>query len=306
MMPAGRATIGSCTTSRRHAPLLSFPFSKAAASLFTVLFPTICPVCNRELQDTRWISLCKNCWQALRLWDGPCCASCGLPFASAHAAISADALCAQCRTSARHFDLARSYGLYTFPLRNVILELKFHRRERWGLRIGGLIALLWPSTSPRLLQPQALLVPVPLHADRQRERGFNQAELLAHGLRAALNRSGNQPPQVEGRCLRRALPTRPQSGLSPRARFENVRGVFVVNRPETVRGRAVILIDDVMTTGATISSCARALKEAGASQVLALTLARATPQFPDTGHAAPAVDGPAAGYDNVLETDGGS
>ncbi len=278
--------------------------SKAAASLFAVLFPAACPLCDRELQNPGWISLCKSCWQALRPWDGPCCASCGLPFASLRAADSADAPCAPCRNGAWSFDLARSYGIYRFPLRDVILELKFRRRERWWRRLGTLIASLWPIVSRRLLDQQALLVPVPLHAKRQRERGFNQAELLAEGLRTALKASGYQQPRIDRCCLRRALPTRSQSGLSHSARFENVRGAFVVERPDLVRGRSVVLVDDVMTTGATASFCAYALKEAGAVQVLALTLARATPQFPDTGFVAHPVDEPLAGYDNVLETGG--
>ncbi|HLI30809.1 MAG TPA: ComF family protein, partial [Terriglobia bacterium] len=212
-----------------------------------------------------------------------------------HAMDSSDALCGSCRNEASDFDLARSYGIYTFPLRELILEVKFRRRERWGRRLGGLLASLWPSLPSNLLEEQPLLIPVPLHAVRQRERGFNQAELLTQGLRAKLGRGGARPPRLDSSCLRRTLPTRPQTGLSHRIRFENVRGAFSVSRPERVRGRAVVLIDDVMTTGATISACARALKKAGATHVLALTLARATPQFPDGSAPAPPVDEPPAG-----------
>ncbi|MGH9354512.1 MAG: ComF family protein [Terriglobia bacterium] len=269
--------------------------SKAAASLLAVLFPTVCPICNREILDARWTGVCGGCWGALNPWRGAACACCGLPFASPQPTGSTVMLCAACRNESWDFDLARNYGVYNSPLREMILELKFRRRERWGPPLGALLVCLWPTVSSRLCDQQPLLIPVPLHAARQRERGFNQAELLARGLRAAIRRSGAQPPTIGNRCVLRIVATRPQSGLSHRARFENLRGAFVVDRPERVRGRPVALIDDVMTTGATVSACARSLKKAGASQVLVLTLARATPQFPITGLPQPSVDEPLTG-----------
>jgi ComF family protein len=121
-----------------------------------------------------------------------------------------------------------------------------------------------------------------LHPSRRRQRGFDQAELLARGLVRRLRREGRLCGlQLAPGSLRRIRATLPQVGLSASARRENVSGVFSVVRPEQVRDRTVVLIDDVMTTGATLSACAAALKQAGASQVLALSLARATPQFPD-------------------------
>jgi ComF family protein len=158
----------------------------------------------------------------------------------------------------------------------LILQLKFQRRERLGKRLGALLKPLWES----LELQNSLLVPVPLHPARQRERGYNQAELLAQGLARSLRQTAREP-RVEIRCLRRIRPTLPQTGLNLTARRENVRGVFAVARPEKVRDRSVVLIDDVMTTGATLAACAAVLKKAGARRVCALTLARATPQFPD-------------------------
>ena len=173
--------------------------------------------------------------------------------------------------------MARSYGLYTGNLRKAILELKFHRREYLGHRLGALLARSFET----LPEPDsAIVVPVPLHPSRKRQRGFNQAEVLARGLVRKLRKEDRGLQLVVG-SLGRTRATVPQIGLSARARRENVRGVFSVNRPEQVRKRTVVLIDDVMTTGATLSACAGALKRAGASRVLALSLARATPQFPD-------------------------
>jgi hypothetical protein len=191
--------------------------------------------------------------------------------------------------------------------------MKFGRRERLGKQLGELLAQVWGAVEeaaplvpfqltptlgrPLVQQPgcdrasqgeraatvgTALVVPTPLHSSRKRERGFNQAELLARGLVRKLGRSGGEPiPRVETNCLRRIRATAPQTGLSLAARRENIQGAFAVERPKIVCGRTVVLVDDVMTTGATLSACALALKRAGALCVLALTLARATPQFPD-------------------------
>jgi ComF family protein len=190
--------------------------------------------------------------------------------------------CGQCRQEAQEFDLARSFGPYAGKLRVAILQLKFHRRERLGKRLGGLLASVWLSVEEFREAEAPLLVPVPLHPSRERERGFNQAELLAQGLSLRLGEaSKGRGPAVDSRCLLRTRATVPQTGLSLEARRENVRAVFAVAKPQSVRGRVVALVDDVMTTGATLSACARALKRAGARQVLAITLAHATPQIPD-------------------------
>ncbi len=228
------------------------------------------------------LRICRACWSSFEAWSGPLCTRCGLPFASPHALDSSVAECGACRDDAPAFDGARSFGLYTGKLRRVVLRLKFAGDERLGARLGELLAPTWVSLVQAFELDSPLIVPVPLHASRRRERGFNQSELLAAGLVRALGRQiGGLSPQVAKGCLRRQRATPPQTGLSVAARRENLRGAFEVVRPAQVRARAIVLVDDVMTTGATLSACARALKRAGAAQVLGLTLARATPQFPD-------------------------
>ena len=273
-----------------------------ADSLFAVAFPTSCLLCQRELTEANWSGVCPDCWESLGPWAGAACSRCGLPIASDQVTQSAseesgaagsEVLCGQCRTGEYEFDLARSYGVYAGALRAAILQLKFHRRERLGRRLGEALSQAWivigNNIEPRGHEPP-LLVPVPLHPSRERERGFNQAELLAQGLARSLNRgrrgraSGavwERRVRVEASSVLRARPTLPQAGLSLSGRQENVRGVFEVRRPERLRDRVVVLVDDVMTTGWTASACAGALKRAGAQQVVVLTVARATPQFPD-------------------------
>lgn len=260
-------------------------FREIVGSLFATAFPTQCSLCAQELTEFDLTGICPKCWGGLEPWLGPACARCGLPLSSAFVLDSTVTLCGQCRRGEHHFDFARSYGLYSDHLRAAVLLLKFRRRERLAGRLGELLASVWEVVQESsAVDP--ILAPVPLHPSRERERGFNQATLLAHGLRRRLARiSKASAPRIETRCLRRTRPTAPQTGLSLRARLENVRGVFEVASPERIRGLDVVLVDDVMTTGATVSACAGALKRAGARRVLALTLARATPQFPDDARA---------------------
>ncbi len=210
------------------------------------------------------------------------CARCGLPFPSPRALDSSVAECGACRDDASAFDGARSFGLYTGKLRRVVLRLKFAGDERLGGHLGELLAPIWDSLPRAGEFDSPLIIPVPLHSSRRRERGFNQSELLAAGLVLALRKQkGGATPQVAKACLCRQRATPPQTGLSVAARRENLRGAFEVVKPQQVRGREIVLVDDVMTTGATLSACARALKRAGAARVMGLTVARATPQFPD-------------------------
>ena len=233
------------------------------------------------------MDICPACWESLEPWQGPGCERCGVPFSSSAALDSNIQTCADCRGEEFGFDAARPYGIYSGHLRTAILLTKFQRRERLGLKLGTLLASRWDWVEENSPGESPVVVPVPLHVSRQRQRGFNQAESLAAGLRRTLEERSIRPPlRWETRAVLRTRATPPQTGLSLRQRRENVRGVFSVVAPNLVEGRVVALIDDVMTTGATVSACAGALKRAGARKVLALTLARATPQFPDSDSAA--------------------
>lgn len=259
-------------------------FRELLGSLFSVLFPASCRLCAGELADAGGIGVCRACWEKVESWQGAVCAHCGLPFASPEAERAEDVVCAKCRQGEYAFDLGRSFGLYRGSLRGLILLLKFRRSDRLAEPLGALLVPVWISTVGDVSPESAVIVPVPLYRSRERERGFNQAELLARGLQHGLKKAGSgRAPRVESGLLRRIKPTLPQTGLTPRMRQENVHGAFAVSSPERVRDRLVVLVDDVMTTGATLSACGAALRRAGASQIVALTLARTSPQFPDSG-----------------------
>ena len=249
-------------------------------SLLAVAFPSVCFLCGQDLQESLAGGPCGECWHALQPWSGSLCFRCGLPLAAR--IDSPEFLCADCRRGPPHFDLARSYSIYARKLRTAILQVKFHGRERLGTLLGRLLIEPWRTIEAALpLAPPLQIIPVPLHRSRERERGFNQARLLAEGFLRAARAAGGPEMALATRCLRRKRATAPQSGLSLTARSENVRNVFEVASEGPVRQRDVVLVDDVMTTAATASACAAALKRAGTRRVVVLTLARATPEFSD-------------------------
>jgi ComF family protein len=229
------------------------------------------------------LGICRECWSQVEGWEGISCERCGLPVVSVYVADSTNVLCGACRLKDPSFDLARTFGIYRGNLRLLILQLKFHRRERLGRRLGEMLAQTWTKLGAIASNEPLLIVPVPLFRTRERERGFNQSRLLAEGMCHRLeNLSGAKRVEVHPRLLVRTRATLPQAGLKIQARRENVRGAFEVVKPDLVQRRQILLVDDVMTTGATLSACAAVLKKRGAARVYALAVGRATPQFPDT------------------------
>lgn len=193
-------------------------------------------------------------------WHGRTCRVCGLALPDG------GARCWDCRKRRRDFRFCRSVGLYAGSLKSAVRALKYAGREALGPPLARLLSAL--AGRPELRGADAL-VPVPLHFVRKHARGFNQAEILARGVSAETG-----TPVWD--ALRRRRWTRPQAGLRREARRRNVDGVFEARRSaETLlKGRWVILVDDVCTTGATLEACARALRAAGARRVDAITLAR--------------------------------
>jgi ComF family protein len=175
-------------------------------------------------------------------------------------------LCAGCRRRGPGFDYARAAAPYDGVLRDAVHAFKFAGRRALAAPLGDLLVELGTTGLPAGMP--GLLVPVPLHPRRERERGFNQATLLARRL----GRAWGCP--VRGDLLARTVATPSQTALAAAARQANVRSAFRLRRPAPVAGRHVALVDDVLTTGATLSECARCLREAGAVMVGALTVAR--------------------------------
>lgn len=235
--------------------------------LADAILPRHCSSCGQVLRPDTCSPFCDGCWSAIRLIRPPYCPCCGRPFRSLVAlAYSPEHRCGACRRRPPAFDHARAIGRYEGPLRQAIHLFKY--RGKLHLR-RPLLQLALDRFYEHF--PEAIfdaIIPVPLHRRRLMEREFNQAALLARGLGRELGIS------VQERVLHRARWTRPQVELSGDERRRNVKGAFAIKDASLIEGRALLLVDDVFTTGATVSEAARALKASGATQVDVFALAR--------------------------------
>ena len=258
-----------------------------ADSLATAIFPADCALCHTPLARLSRAPICSSCWADLHPQSGTLCLHCGEalgahPFANQDRA-PGDWLCRPCRVSPPAFDRAVAHSLYRGAMRGLLHLLKYNGMEPIARPLGALMAAQIAAL-PAI--PQAMtVVPVPLFGGKRRQRGFNQAELLAR----AVVRAGRQHGlalQVDTGLLQRTRSTESQAGLSPAARRRNVQGAFAVpgvkdgaaSGAKPLAGRDLLLIDDIYTTGATARAASSALRRAGAAQVWVATAARAQRQ----------------------------
>ena len=226
-------------------------------------FPPVCQLCSEARATPAEGYVCQGCWQNVRFIVPPWCDRCGLPYPGD---ITTTFECSNCRDLDLHFRWARASVVANDFLRNVIHRYKYNR-ELWFEPF--LSDLLVRQALPALREEKLSgIVPVPLHPVKQREREFNQAERLARPLADALG------IPVLTQVVRRVQPTRTQTQLDKHARADNVRRAFAPVRPKALAGERLLVLDDVLTTGATTSAVARVLRENGAGEVFVWTLAR--------------------------------
>jgi len=238
-----------------------------ADAVVSVFFPAPCEMCGGVLASASSLPICQRCLAALGPLTGPLCDRCGRPFPSQASLDARNPQCFACRRGLYAFDAARSYGAYSDEMVKAITLLKYHRLTR----LGGWFAKKLQATvevNP-ILRKADVLVAVPLHPTRRRERGYNQTELIAKPLGRLLG------IPLDAGALVRTKPRPPQLFLSRRERWLSVRGAYEIRGGSRIDNQRVLLIDDVFTTGATLDACARVLKKAGAKSVMGLTVARA-------------------------------
>lgn len=202
--------------------------------------------------------------------EGPLCSLCGEKLSSQWHEGQTDPVCGLCRRAAPRFRKAVAYGAYDGALRDLLHVFKY-QRVRSAAPV--LCRFMHQAVAQAGIHGPLLLIPVPLAAGKRRERGFNQARELAEGLQ---RQRPDASIQLDTKSLLRSRETVSQTGLSRQQRQANLRGAFSVTGRKSLRGKRVLLVDDVMTTGATAGECSRVLLQAGASEVYVATVARAT------------------------------
>jgi len=231
-------------------------------NLLDWLYPPTCIACHKLIPlnhaQPRDMMLCKMCQTLFEPIIPPICNTCGTPTENAVER------CVSCYGKSFYFTTNRAMFLYDELMRDLLLELKFKQNKQIAHSLGKLWAMHVSDTFN--YKDNTFFVPLPMHQKKQRERGFNQAEILTQHLSNRLN------IPMENTLLR-TIDTPPQSGLHPRQRIENVHGAFDVAKGINPQGKNYIIIDDIYTTGASLNACAKVLKEAGALGVSCMTLA---------------------------------
>jgi len=220
-----------------------------------ILFPETCPVCKNAATDHKTAPICSDCWQSVSPYEGPMCRRCGKPLVS-----DVSTTCGECLEDGPAFSYARSFGLYEGVLKKAISLLKFYGIKRLSKPLSDIILHI---EMPRV----DAVIPVPLHEKRLRQREFNQSALLAKYLAKSLG------IVMMLNCLVKVRDTMPQVGLRSQDRRKNIKKAFDIKQRELIEGKNIMLVDDVVTTGATVRECSRILKKAGARNIYVITLA---------------------------------
>jgi len=224
-------------------------------AILTLVYPQVCVICGQSVEQRRFGVACETCWKGTRIFtdDEEICWKCGMPGPR----------CGRCELLA--FTAARAVGMYEGALRESLLLLK--RKPYLPRHVEGLIAA---AVVREPFHSITRVVPVPLHPRRLKTRGFNQATIVAQVVSKAL-----RLPLDEVSLVRVSTTEKYRAGLDRKGRQDTVTGAFQVAHPRLVAGENILLVDDVFTTGATVSTCAKSLIDAGAGSVFVLTVARA-------------------------------
>lgn len=250
------------------------PLLKFLSYIPDLILPRSCPICGASRPPGAAGSVCRLCIQSLERTPSPKCPTCGKPFHSKTTLLhSPNHICAECLEHPPAYDSARAIGPYNGSLRELIQLFKFRGRPAIAAELGKELAQLASQEYAGLVSEEDTLVTfVPIDQKRWRERGFDQAKILAQSTAEHLKLKFT--PTIE-----RKKSASPQTALSASQRRGNLRGVFFISKPESVSGKNVLLVDDVLTTGSTVSSCSRVLKRAGAKSVCILTICHTVVQI---------------------------
>jgi len=243
-------------------------FSEVLNDLGKIVFPPRCPGCSEILYPFTGQIFCCACNDNIKFIKGGICSICGTPFPDSPAE---NHLCGECLEKKPYFSYARAVFSYENIILNAIHQFKYKRDMSIGKIMSSFMAdFSYPDID---LTDYSLIIPVPLHIKRLRERGFNQSLILAR----AVGKKRKIP--VDFSMLKRHKFTITQTGLNKHERKQNIKGAFEISDKKKIHGKNVILVDDVYTTGATVNECAKTLLQEGAQKISVLTLARVLPNY---------------------------
>jgi ComF family protein len=251
-------------------PLIANTLNSLFGSLYSAFFPSDCRLCSAPLNTASRLPVCDACLSRVERMPPNRCRACGDLFPVGYR--SSTGLCPDCAFEVPPFERAAAYGPYTGGLRELVHLLKYEQVKPASKILGRILS---DAARTLELRGEVIVIPVPLHAAKLRQRGFNQSELIAKEALRHLQGYPDANFTLEVALMKRRRDTPSQVGMTREDRAANLRGAFGVTSRSRIRGKQVLLVDDVLTTGATVSECTRVLRRAGAKHVWVATVARA-------------------------------
>jgi ComF family protein len=225
-----------------------------------LIFPPFCPICEQQLSHNEHL-VCEDCFESIHTIESRFCRRCAAPLEEERKT------CRYCKDKKYHFTKVRALGTFSPPLSEMVHLLKYERKTHLANRLGILLANIFLADHE--LSSSSIIIPVPLHPTRMRERGYNQSLLLAKKV-AEISRT-----ELCTHAISRAKPTKSQTALAHTQRIDNLRNAFRIEDSEPLAGKSVTVVDDVLTSGTTLDEMAKTLLDAGAELIYGLVLARA-------------------------------
>lgn len=236
--------------------------------LLNFVFPLDCKICEKPIRESKGYSICKDCFKTIELIERPYCIKCGKPLIPTDFfKQNREILCLDCKRKKYSFEFSRSTGVYDKVLKKCIHLFKYYGEKKLAKPLGKLM-VDYLSKNDEFKKKVDLIIPVPLHKNDLKKRGFNQSVLLSKVIGDYFS------VPVGEKVLIKKKSTPFQVNLSKKEREKNILRAFSVEKPEEIKGKNILILDDVFTTGSTVEECAKELKEARAKNIYVLTLAR--------------------------------
>ncbi len=236
--------------------------------LLNFIFPLDCKICEKPIRESKGYSICEDCFKTIELIERPYCIKCGKPLIpSVFFKQNREILCLDCKRKKYSFEFSRSTGIYDKVLKKCIHLFKYYGEKKLAKPLGKLM-VDYLVKNDEFKKRIDLIIPVPLHKNDLRKRGFNQSILLGRVVGNYFSISIGEKVLIKKKL------TPFQANLSKKEREKNILRAFLVEKPKEIKGKNVLILDDVFTTGATVEECTKELMKARAKNIFVLTLAR--------------------------------